>query len=612
MNAASREQPAQTAAPTLPQQQQPAIPSQAPSWSPIDWWVNVAVLHQRYDATIRAFLSLISRATNAEHAQRLFQHEFAKFEPSNRQLLLQEIIRQCPGHELHRLASNTLEQEYGQIHSAPAPAPVHVAHKSVNSRYNDNIALLDQEWGGPHWLPPDVRMANIYKGSSDPGQPTKDLVTEMVRITILVKAKNIPLDLLWREGGALRDDISRRTAQKSKRCGPARLTGKDAKIIADGIVGGSIEPVAGWNNPPPAPPRALSAPIDLGLQVENGEWAVNGRLPYHDMGRAASQETNLDRERSEPAASRATPHEDGNQSIVHVTIRNREESHPVANDPVRDREGIDPFANHKVSFSRINRRIEAALETEDYANSTMDDDENFMHVAGGSDNNDEPDGDDFPPEDLPVDDLSLNDPPPEDPTQNKIDPQEEPMDTNPLPPMIADEAVPSRSGKRTFDEMNGHPSAAFRKYKDFVIQLKADDLKIIDDNARKDLAQAEEDKTAADRALGVLKGRAQARPDDLPDAAEVEQARGQHEKAAEALEKAKKRVTALGHIERARYLHDSCIEAKDYRRKIQELLNETEERVTTMEKAYHEAFSSAEEEGWAGLIAAERQRQNNR
>jgi len=470
--------------------------------------------------------------------------------------------------------------------------------------------LLDQEWGGPHWLPPDVRVANIYKGSSDPGQPTKDLVTEMVRITTLVKARNIPLDLLWREGGALRDDVSRRTVQKSKRCGPARLTGKDAKSIADGIVDGSIEPVAGWNNPPPALPRALSAPIDPGLQVENGESPVSGRVPYHDMGRAASQELVLEREGSDPGASRPTPHQDDNQSVIDVPVRNREESHPVADCSIRGREGSDPFANHKVSFSRINRRIEAALEAEDYANSTMDDDENFIPMAEGSDNNDESGGD-FPPDDLPVDDLPQNDPPPDDATQKETDPQEGPTNTNPLPPTMTNEVVALRGSKRTHDEMNGTPSAAFKKYRDFVAQLQVDDFKTLNDNAKKDLAQAEANKAAADRALGVLEGRAQARPDGVPDAAEVEQAREQHEKAAEAVEKAKKRVTALGHIERARYLHDSCIEAKDYKRKIQELLNETEERVTSMEKAYHEAFSSAEQEGWAGLIAAERQRLNN-
>ncbi|KAH7183369.1 uncharacterized protein B0J16DRAFT_345727 [Fusarium flagelliforme] len=433
----------------------------------------------------------------------------------------------------------------------------------------------------------------------------------MVRITTLVKAKNIPLDLLWREGGALREDVSRRTAQKSKRCGPARLTGKDAKSIADGIVDGSIEPVAGWNPPPPAPPRSLSIPIHPSLQVTNGESAVNERIPYHDMGRAASQELLLEREGSDPAATGPTPNEDGNQPIVNVPIRNQEGSHPVANVSIRGREGSDPFANHKVSFSRINKRIEAAVEAEDFANSTIGDGEGFMPMAEGPGDNDESSGGDLPPDDLPAEDLSPNDPPSEDPTQNETVAQEESADTNPLP-AITEEAVPSRSGKRTFDEMNGNPSAAFRKYKDFVAQLKTDDLKLLDDNARQDLAQAEADKAASDRALGVLEGRAQAQPDDRPDDAAVEQVREQQEKAAQAMKEAKKRVTALGHIERARYLHDSCIEAKDYRRKIQELLDETEERVTAMEKAYHEAFTSAEQEGWAGLIAAERQRQTNR
>ncbi|KAJ4138539.1 hypothetical protein NW768_002379 [Fusarium equiseti] len=605
MNETPREQSAQTAAPVLPQQQ-PARPSQAPSWSPIDWWVNMALMHQRYETTIRAFLSLVSRATNAEHAQRLFEHEFAKFEPIDRKLLLQEIIRQCPGHELYRLASNALEQEH--IPSGAIPIP----HKNASSRHEENIALLDQQWGGPHWLPPDVRAANVYKGSADPGQPTKDLVTEMVRITTLVTAKNIPLYLLWKEGGALRDDVSRRTAQKSKRSGAARLTGKDAKNIADGIVDGSIEPVAGWNDPPPVPSQSLSTPVNSNLQVTNRGSVVNERIPYHDMGRAASQESVLEGEGSDPAASGSTTHEGGNQRIFNVPIRNQGKSHLVTNDPVCDREGSDPFANYNVSFSHINRRIEATLEAEDYANGNKDDGEDFMQLADDLDGNDESADGDLPPDYLPVDDLSPNDPPPDDATQNETDVQEGPADTNPLPPTITDEALPSLGSKRTHDEMNGTPSATFIKYKDFVARLKRDELEILNRNAKKDLAQAEADKAVADRALGMLEGRAQARPENLPEAAEIMQARDQHEKAVQALAEAKKRVTALGHIERARYLHDNCIEAKDYRRKVQELLNETEERVTAMEKAYHEAFRSAEEEGWAGLIAAERQRQSNR
>ncbi|RBR09346.1 uncharacterized protein FIESC28_09954 [Fusarium coffeatum] len=473
MNETPTEQRAKTAAPALPQQQ-PAPPSQAPSWSPWDWWANTA----DYGATIRAFLSLVSRATNAEHAERLFQHEFAKFElAGTRMILLHEIIRQCPGHDLHRLASNTL---------------------------------------------------------------------------------------------------------------------------------------MGWNNPPPAPPRSLSTPIDPSLQDTNSGLAINKRIPYYEMGRPATQTRALDRRSSAPAASGSTHPEVSNQRIA---------NHPVADDLMRDREESDPFANHKVSFSRINKRIEAAVEAEDHANRTIGDGEGFMPMTDGLDENEESGGDDSSPDvvpvhdvpmdDLPVDDLSLNDPPPEDPTQNETDPQEKPADTNPQSPMITNEAVPSRGSKRTHDEMTGNPSAAFRKYKDLVAQLQKGDLKILEDNANKDLAQAEADKAAADRALGVLEGRAQARPDDLPDNSEVERARSRNEKAAQAVTGAKKRVTALGHIERARWLHESCLEAKDYRRKMQELLNENQEKITQMEKAYHKAFTFALDEYWAGLIAAERARQSN-
>ena len=354
-----------------------------------------------------------------------------------------------------------------------------------------------------------------------------------------------------------------------------------------------------WNNPRPAPPRSLSTPVDPSLQGTNSGLAVNNRIPYYEMGRPATQARALDRRSSAPAASGSTHPVVSSQQIANTTIHNQEET--------------DPFANHKVSFSRINKRIEAAVEAEDYANRNMADGLDKNHESGGDDLS-SPDVvpvHDLPMDDLPVVDLSLNVPPPENPTQNETDPQEKPADTNPQSSMITDEAVPSRGSKRTHDEMTGNPSAAFRKYMDLVAELQKGDLKILEDNAKKDLAQAEADKAAAERALGVLEGRAQTRPDDLPDSSEVERARSQHEKAAQAVAGAKKRVAALGHIERARWLHESCLEAKDYRRKMQELLNENQEKITQMEKAYHKAFTFALDECRACLLAAERARQSN-
>ncbi|KAJ4012598.1 hypothetical protein NW752_008306 [Fusarium irregulare] len=470
MNETPTEQRAQTAAPALPQQQ-PAPPSQAPSWTPYDWWVNTA----DYGATIRAFLSLVSGPTDAKYAQRLFQHELSKFH--DHQKVLDEIIRQCPGHYLHKLASK---------------------------------ALTD----------------------------------------------------------------------------------------------GTVDPVVRRNNPPSAPPRSLSAPLDPSLQDTNSELAVNKRIPYYEMGRPATQARAFDRRSSASAASGSTHPEVSSQRIA---------DHPVADDPMRDREESDPFANHKVNFSRINKRIEAAVEAEDYSNRTMADGLGESGESGG-DNLSSPDVvpvHDVPMDDLPVVDLSLNDPPPENPTQNETDPQEKPADTNPQSSMITDEAVPSRGSKRTHDEMTGNPSAAFRKYKDFVAQLHKGDLKVLEDNANKDLAQAEADKAAADLALGVLEGRAQARPDDLPDKSEVDRAFSKHEKAAQAVTGAKKRVAALGHIARALWLHASCLDAKDYRIKIQGLLNENQEKITELEEAYHKVLSFAQDEYWAGLLAAERARQSN-
>lgn len=189
------------------------------------------------------------------------------------------------------------------------------------------------------------------------------------------------------------------------------------KLASKALTDGSVDPVAGWDKPPSAAPRSFSAPFDPSLQDTNSGIAVNKRVPYYEMGRPATQARALDSRSSAPAASGSTHPEGGYQQIANVATHNQEET--------------DPFANHKVNFSRINKRIEAAVEAEDYSNRTM---------ADGVDENGESGGNnlssphvvpvhDVPMDDLPVDDLSPNDPPPENPTQNETDPQEKPADT---------------------------------------------------------------------------------------------------------------------------------------------------------------------------------------
>jgi hypothetical protein len=223
--------------------------------------------------------------------------------------------------------------------------------------------------------------------------------------------------------------------------------------------------------------------------------------------------------------------------------------------------------------------------------------------------------------------------------------------------------------------MSDAQSASHEKYKTFVANLNTEDFKRLHNNATKDLAQAEAEKAAADFALGNLEGREdqireiqqqsetntqqkadksrdeeqdskpsegntvsqgiltdiisstgkvfldginrlrdsliQPQPEESTDISAADRIRQQHAKAVENLAEAKKRVSTLDHIEKARFMQDSCNEMRDYRRKIRILLKETEEKTTAMEKAYSEAFHCAEEEGWASFLAAERKRADN-
>ncbi|RSL99014.1 hypothetical protein CEP52_010000 [Fusarium oligoseptatum] len=108
--------------------------------------------------------------------------------------------------------------------------------KSNNSR-EDNITWLDHVWGGPDWLPPDVRKALIEFGFP---QPAVDVVKHMRSITELVQTQDMTLESLWAEGGPLREGVNADVAKKQhkrRQDGPAppHLSAAIAKQVLESL-----------------------------------------------------------------------------------------------------------------------------------------------------------------------------------------------------------------------------------------------------------------------------------------------------------------------------------------------------------------------------------------
>ncbi|KAH7151459.1 hypothetical protein DER46DRAFT_690450 [Fusarium sp. MPI-SDFR-AT-0072] len=204
------------------------------------------------------------------------------------------------------------------------------------------------------------------------------------------------------------------------------------------------------------------------------------------------------------------------------------------------------------------------------------------------------------------------------------------------------------SKKRTFDQMNGAEISPYSEYERLISNLKPEQVAQLRGEALKNLEQAESDKASFDCALADLKGRkdqmkqirdqSKTLVDEISngmkgqsdqgvlagvlastgtvyvngmtslldsllqassssqDGRTAEELQAQRAEAVDKADKAKKRVQAVDHIEKARAIHENYKEAKGYRQKIRDLLSEADERAMDLEKACIVAFSHAEQE----------------
>ncbi|KAH7194262.1 hypothetical protein DER44DRAFT_902981 [Fusarium oxysporum] len=210
------------------------------------------------------------------------------------------------------------------------------------------------------------------------------------------------------------------------------------------------------------------------------------------------------------------------------------------------------------------------------------------------------------------------------------------------------EPAPPVTRKRTFEQMNGAENSTHNKYKTLIMSIKLRKITQLRSEAIQKLEQAESEKAAADYALGGLEAREEQLrqirshsrelidttnsglresanhdvlagivantgeiyfngintlldsflqvPSGSRNERTAELLRVRHIEAVEKLNKAKKQMRVLGHIEKARAIQENYLQARDFGQSIRALWLQTDERVRDLEKACIVAFSCAEEE----------------
>ncbi|RKK80516.1 hypothetical protein BFJ69_g4326 [Fusarium oxysporum] len=208
--------------------------------------------------------------------------------------------------------------------------------------------------------------------------------------------------------------------------------------------------------------------------------------------------------------------------------------------------------------------------------------------------------------------------------------------------------APPVTRKRTFEQMIGAENSTYNKYKTLIMSIKPGKITQLRSEAIQKLEQAESEKAAADYALGGLETRKEqlrqirshsrklidSTNSGLRESADhdvlagivantgeiyvngintpldsflqvpsgsrnertAELLRVRHIEAVDKLNKAKKQMRVLGHIEKAQAIQENYLQASDFGQSIRALWLHTDERVRDLEKACIVAFSCAEEE----------------
>jgi hypothetical protein len=130
--------------------------------------------------------TLLSKAQTPAQAIDIFNRELSKIDTEDIPPFLYGIMLNTPPNiELYRQA---LRRDLQRL-------------KSEELRAID-IAWLDKQWGGPDWLPQDIRLACSQPDA--PFEPSAEFLTHMRKITSVAHVNGISLNVLWADDGDLR------------------------------------------------------------------------------------------------------------------------------------------------------------------------------------------------------------------------------------------------------------------------------------------------------------------------------------------------------------------------------------------------------------------------
>ncbi|KAF5637867.1 hypothetical protein F52700_4569 [Fusarium sp. NRRL 52700] len=386
-----------------------------------------------------------------------------------------------------------------------------------------NIQWLTDNWGGPNWLPADIR-DGLERSCGNPVPSCH--VKYLVSITQAAQANAMDLDCLWAEGGVLRTAI-----------------GDDGQQCL-----------------------SLSLKQNIICLINNARARIGSEAS--DQSRQSSTALQL-----ESGSERS--------SDIKVEMSALTEPIPIQADPINE--------------------ILTADDNNNFA-ATVDAPSAHEHVA----------------------------------------------QTQAQPTNDGAQSGPPATRKRTFEQMNNTDDSMYDKYKTLMTSAKPERIAQLRAEAMEKLEQAESEKVATDRALVTLRAREdqlrqfrdhskrmidttsnglreQANHDVLAGTLAnmgdiyfngvnrlldsflqtssahlggltVEELQARHNEAADRVDKAKKHIRALDHIEKARAVHENYIEMNEFRESMRLVWVKTGERVEDLEKACVAAFSHAEEE----------------
>ncbi|KAM0197233.1 hypothetical protein ACHAPI_005086 [Fusarium lateritium] len=454
---------------------------------------------------------LLSKAQTPAQAIDIFEQELDKMNPKYHHAFLCGIISGTP-------SSTELFQQAVRRNT--------LLNISEGRRKAD-IAWLDKQWGGPDWLPQDIRLACSQIGA--PFEPSAELLAQMKRITNVAHVNGVSLNVLWADDGDLRYAATSHFAGAGRKAivsgygRPASGGSREiSKMVADCI--GLLPSTSVLNSH-----RQSSGVVD------HGESTCTNSVDETALVPSAG---GINKKAVEPISRRSTVSKMRKRSVGNLADQEPTDSRRQA-------------ANHK---------------------------EQIYNAANSDDHR-------------------------------------------------------------------------YKRYKSLVTALTPEKVERLRAEAVRYLEEAEAEKAAADFALGEQKGRedqiretrqhsdtctqketsslvsqdcpvhAQEMRDESSidnfsqfestlsqkyscncDHSISDKLHTQHGEAVKKLNDAKKGLHALDHIEKAKFMQESCNEMRDYRRKLRILVDETEKRLQMMEAACIESFRDAQEENWASLL----------